>query len=123
LENILSLKCLVCGRQYQPDTVDYVCPDHGDDGVLDVKYDFDFIRRQVSREQLADATDFSIWRYKPLLPVQPDAKLPPLAVGWTPLYAAPRLALKLGLKTVWIKDDGLLPTASLKDRASAVAGA
>ena len=121
LENILSLKCLVCGRQYQPDAVDYVCPDHGDDGVLDVEYDFDFIHRQVSREYLADSTDLTIWRYKPLLPVQPDTKVSPLAVGRTPLYAAPRLAVKLGLKTVWIKDDGLLPTASLKDRASAIA--
>ncbi|MGD9288571.1 MAG: threonine synthase [Desulfobacterales bacterium] len=121
MENILNLKCLVCGRQYQPDAVEYVCPDHGDEGVLDVEYDFDFIRRQVSRESLADATDLSIWRYKPLLPVRPDAKVSPLAVGRTPLYDAPRLALKLGLKAVWIKDDGLLPTASLKDRASAVA--
>ncbi len=121
MENILSLKCLVCGRQYPPEAVDYVCPDHGDEGVLDVEYDFDFIRRQVSRENLADSTDLTIWRYRPLLPVQPDAEVSPLAVGWTPLYAAPRLAVKLGLKTVWIKDDGLLPTASLKDRASAIA--
>jgi threonine synthase len=42
-------------------------------------------------------------------------------VGWTPLYPAPRLASKLGLKTVWVKDDGLQPTASFKDRASAIA--
>jgi threonine synthase len=121
LENILNLKCLVCGKQYHPAEVDYVCPDHGDEGALDVQYDFDFIGRQVSREQLANRTDLTIWRYKPLLPVQPDAKVSPLAVGWTPLYATSRLAMKLGLKTVWIKDDGLLPTASLKDRASAIA--
>ena len=55
LENILSLKCLVCGKQYRPGEVDYVCPDHGDEGVLDVQYDYDFIGRQISRETLLRA--------------------------------------------------------------------
>jgi len=121
LENILSLKCLVCGKQYRPDEIDYVCPDHGAEGVLDVQYDYDFIGRQITRETLLRADDFTIWRYKPMLPVHPDAAVPPLSVGWTPLYPAPRLASELGLKTVWVKDDGLQPTASFKDRASAVA--
>ena len=121
MENILSLKCLVCGKQYHPDEVDYVCPDHGDDGILDVQYDYNFIGRQIGRETLERSNDFSIWRYKPLLPVYPDTKVPPLSVGWTPLYRAHRLASKLGLTTVWIKDDGRQPTASFKDRASAVA--
>jgi threonine synthase len=121
LENILSLKCLVCGKQYRPDEIDYVCPDHGDEGILDVQYDYDFIGRQIGRETLLHADDFTIWRYKPMLPVYPEAEEPPLSVGWTPLYPAPRLALELGLKTVWVKDDGLQPTASFKDRASAVA--
>ena len=121
MENILSLKCLVCGKQHRPDEVDYVCPDHGDEGVLDVQYDYDFIGRQISRETLLRANNLTIWRYKPMLPVQSDAKVPPLSVGWTPLYPAPRLASALGLKTVWVKDDGLQPTGSFKDRASAVA--
>ena len=121
MKNILSLKCLVCGKQYRPDEVDYVCPDHGDEGVLDVQYDYDFIGRQIGRETLSLSNDFTIWRYKPMLPVHPAAVVPPLSVGWTPLYAAPRLASALRLKTVWVKDDGLQPTASFKDRASAVA--
>jgi threonine synthase len=65
--------------------------------------------------------DMSIWRYKPLLPIAPDAPVPPLQVGWTPLYDAPRLATALGLRQVWVKDDGRNPTASFKDRASAIA--
>ena len=121
LKNILSLKCLVCGKQYRPDEIDYVCPDHGDEGALDVQYDYNFIGRQIGKETLLSTDDFTIWRYKPLLPVHPDAEVPPLSVGWTPLYPAPRLASELGLKTVWVKDDGLQPTASFKDRASAVA--
>ncbi len=121
MDNILNLKCLICGKRYCPDEVDYVCPDHGDEGVLDVQYDYDFIGRRISRETLLRANDLTIWRYKPMLPVRPDASVPSLAVGWTPLYPAPRLASELGLKTVWVKDDGLQPTASFKDRASAIA--
>jgi threonine synthase len=121
LENIHCLKCLICGKQYRPDEVDYICPEHGDEGVLDVQYDYDFIGRQISKETLLNSSDLSIWRYKPLLPVYPDATIPPLAVGWTPLYPCPRLARALGLNALWIKDDGRQPTASFKDRASAIA--
>jgi threonine synthase len=121
MENILHLKCLVCGAEYAPDEVEYVCPNHGNEGILDVRYDYERIGRDFSREALAKSRDYSIWRYKPLLPVRPDATVPPLHVGWTPLYSAPRLAADLGLDQLWIKDDGRQPTASYKDRASAVA--
>jgi len=121
MENILCLKCLICGKQYCHDEVDYICPEHGDEGILDVQYDYDFIDRQISKDALLNSSDFSIWRYKPLLPVYPEAAVPPLAVGWTPLYRTPRLAKDLGLKALWIKDDGRQPTASFKDRASAIA--
>ncbi len=121
MENIRSLKCLICGRQYRADDVDYVCADHGDEGILDVQYDYDFIGRQISPETLSHSNDFTIWRYKPLLPVHPETEVPPLSVGWTPLYYASRVAADLGLKHVWVKDEGRQPTASLKDRASAVA--
>jgi len=121
MQNILSLKCLICGKNYRPDEVDYVCPDHGDEGILDVRYDYDVIAKQISKTTLQGSNDLSIWRYKPMLPVQPDAKVPPLSVGWTPLYHTARLAARLGLKHVWVKDEGRQPTASLKDRASAVA--
>ena len=112
---------MICGKTYQPDEVDYVCPDHGREGILDVIYDYDAIARDISPASLATSPDPTIWRYKSLLPVQPDAPVPPLTVGGTPLYHAPRLAAHLGLKHVWVKDDGREPTASFKDRASAIA--
>jgi threonine synthase len=121
MDHILHLKCVVCGREYGPDEVDYICPDHGNEGILDVCYDYDLIASRISPGQLADNRDASIWRYRPLLPVEPDAEIPPLAIGWTPLYPAPVLAKRLGLAHVLVKDDGRLPTASFKDRASAVA--
>lgn len=120
-ENRYSLKCMICGKQYRADEIEYVCPDHGDEGVLDVQYDYNFIKGQISREALLRSKEFSIWRYKPLLPVHPDATVPALAVGWTPMYRAKQLEKMLGLQNVWVKDDGRQPTASFKDRASAVA--
>jgi threonine synthase len=121
MEHVLGLKCILCGREFSVDEQDYVCPDHGAEGILDVRYDYPRIGRSFSPKTLATSTDFSQWRYRPLLPIRPDSPLPPLAVGWTPLYRAPRLAADLGLEHLWVKDDGRQPTASLKDRASAIA--
>ncbi|MEA3231099.1 MAG: threonine synthase [Thermodesulfobacteriota bacterium] len=121
MQHVVNLKCLICGKEYGIDEIDYVCPDHGGEGIIDVQYDYDFIGRQISKEALLHSNENNIWRYKPLLPVQPHAKVPPLSVGWTPLYHTPRLAADLGFKDVWVKDDGRQPTASFKDRASAVA--
>jgi len=121
MDHLLHLKCLICGKSYSPDEIDYVCPDHGHEGILDAQYDYDLIASRISRGDLLRSTDFTIWRYKPLLPVKPDAAVPPLTVGWTPLYRVDRLAGELGLKHLWVKDDGRLPTASFKDRASAIA--
>ena len=62
-----------------------------------------------------------MFRYAPLTPVRPRDFSRFLRVGWTPLYPSNRLGAELGIKALYIKDDGLNPTASLKDRASAVA--
>lgn len=121
MQHVQGLKCLVCGKLHHPEAVDYVCPDHGDEGVLDVIYDYDVINRQFKKESLLLSNDFSIWRYRPLLPVDPRIAVPGLSIGWTPLYPAQRLSADLGLKNVWVKDDGRQPTASFKDRASAIA--
>ncbi len=121
MDHVKHLKCLICGKEYAPDEVEYICPDHGNDGILDVRYDYELIGSRISRESLAANPDTTVWRYKPLLPVRPDAPVPPLTIGGTPLYKADRLAAELGLKHVWVKDDGRLPTASFKDRASVLA--
>ena len=121
MDHVKSLKCLICGAEYHPDEIEYVCPKHGDDGIVDVQYDYDLIGRRISPASLAQDRNNTIWRYKPLLPVEPDSPVPPLTVGWTPLYRADRLAAGLGLKHVWVKDEGREPSASFKDRASVVA--
>ena len=121
MDHVRSLKCLICGREYRPDEIEYVCPLHGDEGIVDVQYDYGLIARRISPRTLAENRDCTIWRYRPLLPIEPDSPVPPLAVGWTPLYRADRLAAGLGLRHVWVKDDGRQPSASFKDRASAIA--
>ncbi len=119
MDHVLGLRCLVCGEVYAPGEVDYVCPRHGVDGNLDVLYDYERIGASFSPVDAARTT--GMWRYRPLLPVEAGAKVPPLLVGDTPQYLVPRLAATLGLRRLWVKDDGRNPTASLKDRASALA--
>jgi threonine synthase len=127
MKTVLGLKCTICGAQYEPGEVEYVCPKHGDEGILDVVYDYDRIAQQINPNQLAGDPTASIWRYLPLLPVEPGTTQRLVqntvlsSVGCTPLYPAPRLAAPLGLRWLWVKDDGRQPTASFKDRASAVA--
>ena len=127
MNHILGLKCTICGAEYGLDEVAYVCPEHGDDGILDVIYDYGRIAQHISPDKLANDPTRSIWRYLPLLPVDPQVTRRLAegtligSVGWTPLYPAPRLAAQLGLKHLWVKDDGRQPTASFKDRASAIA--
>lgn len=121
MDHILNLKCTICGAEYQPDDVAYVCPHHGNEGILDVQYDYDAIATRITPETLRHNPDPTIWRYKPLLPVRADSSVPPLSVGGTPLYHTPELAAALRLRHLWVKDDGRQPTASFKDRASAIA--
>jgi threonine synthase len=123
MAGISELRCTVCNRSYQPDEVQYFCPACGQVGTLDVLYDYPTLSAQLDRGALRNYVEHSMWRYRALLPVAPDAVVPPLRVGYTPLYESPRLSENLGVRRVWVKDDGLNPTGSLKDRASAMVAA
>ena len=86
---------------------------------LEVAYDYEAIRAQVSRESIA-AGPKSIWRYKPFLPVTGDVI--DVGTGMTPLIKSTRLARRLGLKELYIKNDAVnMPTLSFKDRVVSVA--
>jgi threonine synthase len=118
--SFLGYRCSVCGTEYAPDQVTYTCP--ADGGNLDVVLDYPAIGRSTSPGDIAVSPESSIWRYLPLLPVEDPGHLgtPLRAVGWTPLFQPERLAKQLGLRHIWLKDDGRNPTASFKDRASAL---
>ncbi|RLC15958.1 MAG: threonine synthase [Deltaproteobacteria bacterium] len=113
--------CLICNKTFEKGKFDYVCPDHGNEEILDIKYDYDAIKKEFTKEKLAGNKDLSIWRYKPLLPVEETSQVPNLSVGNTPLLKLDALADQLGVSRFYLKDDGRLPTASFKDRASAIA--
>jgi len=116
----LGYRCSVCDARYGPDEVWYTCPQDG--GNLDVVLDYDRIRDSTTPHDLESSSDHSIWRYLPLLPVaDPGYDGTVLkSVGWTPFLAPFMLREKLDLPHLWLKDDGRNPTASFKDRASAV---
>ena len=119
MEFVTGLKCVMCGLIY-PTRVPYTCPACGITGILDVQYNYAAIAKRLTRRRLALRPEYSHWRYRELLPIRKDALLPGLQVGWTPVVQAPTLARTLGLRTLYIKDDGRNPTGSLKDRASSV---
>ena len=120
MDNITGYQCTLCAAKL-PYNESMTCPHCGEKGILDILFDYDFIKKHFSKDSLAANRDNSMWRYAPLLPLKPRDFSPFLRVGWTPLYPAARLGAELGLKALYVKDDGLNPTASLKDRASGVA--
>jgi threonine synthase len=115
----IGYRCSVCGAVYGPSEDIYTCPN--DDGILDVLLDYEVLKKK-SADELILRDEPSMWRYLPLLPVSdPEGYGTPLrAAGWTPTYAPARLAEQLGLKQLWVKDESPNPTASFKDRASAL---
>jgi len=121
MKYVKNLKCTNCGTTYEALPEKYLCDKCGDKGILDVQYKYEEIKRDWSKEILANNPEKSIWRYLPLLPIEKDTQRPNLRIGHTPLYHSKEMAKKLGLKNLIIKDDGLNPTGSLKDRASAMA--
>lgn len=118
--SFLGYRCSLCAREYGPEEVTYTCPDDG--GNLDVLLDYVELSKGTTFGSITQSQDRSIWRYLPLLPVlDPGHYGTPLRdVGWTPLFRTNRLGKRLNLDRLWIKDDGRNPTASFKDRASAV---
>lgn len=111
------LKCRECGRAY-PKVALHVCD--FDFGPLEAAYDYDAIKAAISRDILR-ARRRRMWRYRELLPIDGDPSIG-LQVGFTPLVPAQRLAKKLGVKTVYVKNDTVnYPTLSFKDRVVSVA--
>ena len=113
---IQGLQCRECGRTFPQEPI-HVCEDCF--GPLEVVYDYDAIRRQVSRAAIADGPR-SIWRYRPFLPIDGD-RVVDLGTGFTPLVHAENLGKALGLSRMYIKNDAVNPTYSFKDRPVAVA--
>ena len=122
MKRVLGYRCTICGREFSFEPERYTCPHCGEKGILDIVYDYGEVRKVLTRETLAQNRDNSMWRYRALMPVADTTDVSRfLRIGWSPLYESKKLRDELGVKALFIKDDGINPTASLKDRASGVA--
>jgi len=118
--DFLGYRCSICQAEYPPAKVMYTCPKDG--GNLDVVLDIKRLQQKYHWSDLTSRAENSLWRYLPLLPVPfPQAEGTPLAAaGYTPVFQPRQLAERLGMRRLWVKDESRNPTASYKDRASAV---
>src|SRR5262249_40516598 len=112
-----ALKCRECGREY-PLTANHVC--EFDFGPLEVVYDYDRVKKSLTRESVLTRPK-AMWRYRELLPVAEEPKGGTQG-GLTALVKADRLAKRLGIRELWIKNDTVnYPSLSFKDRVVSVA--
>jgi threonine synthase len=130
MKHIKYLKCVNCGREHNVNETMYTCLNC--EGNLDVVYDMRVVAKRFSeriKKQNKFYTPRSIWRYMDLLPIQDNEEFfPHLQIGWTPMYLCDEFAKKYSQEQnislpaiLYVKDDGRNPTASYKDRASAIA--
>ena len=119
-QKFIGYQCSLCGKTYSPGEVTYTCPVDG--GNLDVILDYDQINKEDKLKEITSSQDTSLWRYLPLLPVgDPGFVGTSLRIaGGTPILTPIKLGEELGIKKLWIKDEGRNPSASFKDRASAI---
>ncbi len=113
----MGLRCRECRADYELQAT-HVC--EACFGPLDVVYDYELIRRLVSRRRIEEGPP-SMWRYRDLLPLPEDAQVVSLGEGFTPLVRANRLGAELGLSNLYLKNDSMNPTNSFKDRVVSVA--
>src|ERR687886_1022104 len=111
--SIRSLKCRECRKEYEPQ-FRYVCEDCF--GPLDVTYN----ELSISRHAF-ESREKTYWRYFELLPIADKSNIVSLNAGLTPLQQADKLGNRLGLKSLYIKNDSVNPTFSFKDRPAGVA--
>jgi threonine synthase len=112
------LECTLCGTTYPSDELRTLSPCC--QKPLYARYDLEAIGKRVTREEIR-CRSADLWRYSELLPVRDSAFAIRLGEGWTPLIDAPRLAGRVGVSRLWIKDEGQNPTASFKARGLGVA--
>ncbi len=112
------LECTKCGEAYPHDQVMTTCPQCGK--VLYARYDLARLKREVDRDSLQSRPS-NMWRFSELMPVANPDNILTLGEGGTPLLQSDTLGKKLGLKSLYIKDEGLNPTGTFKARGLSAA--
>jgi len=121
MKNIKYFECTLCHKKYDPNLNLLTCPNCKELGILEIIFDYEAIKKEISKEYFKKNKNYNIWRYLPLLTVDKEYINDTLNVGWTPLYKSTNLSKRYNIHKLYIKDDGLNPTQSLKDRASVIA--
>src|SRR5262249_14298413 len=103
---VLGLRCRECGAEYEQHAT-HVCESCF--GPLDVSYDYELIRRVISRERIAEGPP-TMWRYRDLLPLEDDVHIVSLGEGFTPLGRAERLGAEVRVRHVYLRDGVSNPT-------------
>jgi threonine synthase len=114
---MISQVCITCGEKYGVDEIVYSCKRCRD--LLQVEYDYGLLEAKLKR---SDWQNFplSVWRYKDLMPIRDLSKIISLNEGGTGLHQCRRLANLLGIKHLYVKNEGENPTGSFKDRGMTV---
>jgi len=115
---LTHLECSYCGRKFDAQTSHTVCPECGK--PLLARYDLESARKNLHRDDLIGRIA-SLWRYRELLPVREDTNVVSLGEGYTPLIHAACTGARLGMESLFIKDEGLNPTGSFKARGLCMA--
>jgi threonine synthase len=116
MAKVTHLECSLCGSKLDAGVVENLC---ACGGPLLARYHFETIRHRWPRREVSGGPA-SMWRYAPVLPPA-EASIVSLGEGWTPLLRTRRLGARLGADALWVKDEGLNPTASFKVRGLACA--
>jgi threonine synthase len=114
---VTHLECSATGEHYAADEVHNLS--RAGKPLL-VRYDLEGVRNALTKAALAGRPE-DLWRYRELLPVRKAADVVSLGEAMTPLVRLPRIAAKLGVEEVLVKDEGRLPTGSFKARGVALA--
>ena len=116
--NVTHLECAACGLRHEAQRLLNLCAECGK--PLLVRYDLKSATASLTKESLKGRGP-DLWRYREVLPVESDENVVTLGEGYTPLVHASRLGARLGLKDLYIKDEGQNPTQSFKARGMAAA--
>jgi len=112
------MKCARCGKEYSPDEKVCMCL-NGDEGRLDIYYDYSELAERLNKKMLINRAP-SVWKYREFLPVKRKRNIITLSEGGTHLLKADNLAKKIGLRSLYLKDETRNPTGSFKDRSMTV---
>jgi Threonine synthase len=110
-------ECINCKTTYDIDEIVYFCKKCGD--ILEIKFDFKELA-EVLKDSDWKKTPLSVWRYRNFMPIHESARIVTLSEGGTGLHRSVHLCEELGLKQLYIKNEGENPTGSFKDRGMTV---